>query len=147
MIPDNHVLLAKLCSFYPGSAAEIDQLHERVCVKSSTESQWEVWSSPLVFRVGWQTDRVHALLATAVRPPLVRRVSGSCRSGPVSRRFVFSGEVPLAELGTGSCPPHRDRSRQRYWRTLCVGWRPSRTPSTQTEMCVVEKCSITQEGR
>lgn len=30
MIPDNHILLAKLCAFYPGSAAEINQLHERV---------------------------------------------------------------------------------------------------------------------
>uniref|UniRef100_A0A1A7XK62 WD repeat domain 17 n=1 Tax=Iconisemion striatum TaxID=60296 RepID=A0A1A7XK62_9TELE len=29
MIPDNHILLAKLCAFYPGSAAEIDQLHDR----------------------------------------------------------------------------------------------------------------------
>lgn len=30
MIPDNHVLLAKLCAFHPGSAAEINQLHQRV---------------------------------------------------------------------------------------------------------------------
>ncbi|XP_015226931.1 PREDICTED: WD repeat-containing protein 17 [Cyprinodon variegatus] len=30
MIPDNHILLAKLCAFYPGSSAEINQLHERV---------------------------------------------------------------------------------------------------------------------
>lgn len=30
MIPENHILLAKLCAFYPGSAAEINQLHERV---------------------------------------------------------------------------------------------------------------------
>lgn len=30
MIPDNHILLAKVCAFYPGSAAEINQLHERV---------------------------------------------------------------------------------------------------------------------
>lgn len=30
MIPDNHILLAKLCAYYPGSAAEINQLHERV---------------------------------------------------------------------------------------------------------------------
>uniref|UniRef100_A0A3Q2PSG2 Uncharacterized protein n=1 Tax=Fundulus heteroclitus TaxID=8078 RepID=A0A3Q2PSG2_FUNHE len=29
MIPDNHVLLAKLCAFYPGSTAEINQLHHR----------------------------------------------------------------------------------------------------------------------
>lgn len=34
MIPDNHVLLVKLCSFYPGSVTEINQLHERVSVKS-----------------------------------------------------------------------------------------------------------------
>lgn len=32
MIPDNHVLLAKLCAFYPGSAADADQLHDRVSV-------------------------------------------------------------------------------------------------------------------
>lgn len=30
MIPDNYTLLAKMCAFYPGSAAEINQLHERV---------------------------------------------------------------------------------------------------------------------
>lgn len=30
MIPDNEILLAKLCAFFPGSRAEIDELHERV---------------------------------------------------------------------------------------------------------------------
>lgn len=33
MIPDNHLLLAKLCAFYPGNATDIDQLHERVSVR------------------------------------------------------------------------------------------------------------------
>ncbi|XP_008298495.1 WD repeat-containing protein 17 [Stegastes partitus] len=37
MIPDNHLLLAKLCAFYPGSAAEIDQLHERCDLPSMQE--------------------------------------------------------------------------------------------------------------
>uniref|UniRef100_I3JI18 WD repeat domain 17 n=1 Tax=Oreochromis niloticus TaxID=8128 RepID=I3JI18_ORENI len=37
MIPDNHVLLAKLCAFYPGSAAEINQLHERCGLPSLEE--------------------------------------------------------------------------------------------------------------
>lgn len=37
MIPDNHILLAKLCAFYPGSAAEINQLHERVSGQSLTD--------------------------------------------------------------------------------------------------------------
>lgn len=30
MIPDNQVLLAKLCAFYPGSSSEIDQIHQKV---------------------------------------------------------------------------------------------------------------------
>ncbi len=30
MIPDNEILLAKLCAFYPGSSAEINDLHEKV---------------------------------------------------------------------------------------------------------------------
>ncbi|XP_077102749.1 WD repeat-containing protein 17 isoform X2 [Siphateles boraxobius] len=29
MIPDNNILLAKLCAFYPGSSAEINDLHEK----------------------------------------------------------------------------------------------------------------------
>uniref|UniRef100_A0A671MYN2 WD repeat-containing protein 17-like n=1 Tax=Sinocyclocheilus anshuiensis TaxID=1608454 RepID=A0A671MYN2_9TELE len=29
MIPDNEILLAKLCAFYPGSSAEINHLHEK----------------------------------------------------------------------------------------------------------------------
>lgn len=29
MIPENHMLLAKLCAFYPGSTEEINQFHER----------------------------------------------------------------------------------------------------------------------
>ncbi|KAM3842488.1 WD repeat-containing protein 17, partial [Diretmus argenteus] len=29
MIPDNQLLLAKMCAFYPGSTTEINQLHER----------------------------------------------------------------------------------------------------------------------
>ncbi|KAK5601238.1 WD repeat-containing protein 17 [Crenichthys baileyi] len=37
MIPDNHVLLAKLCAFYPGSVAEISQLHERCGLPSLDE--------------------------------------------------------------------------------------------------------------
>lgn len=37
MIPDSHILLAKLCSFYPGSAAEINQLHERCGLPSLEE--------------------------------------------------------------------------------------------------------------
>lgn len=38
MIPDNHVLLAKLCSLYPGSAADIDLLHQRVSVRSGLKA-------------------------------------------------------------------------------------------------------------
>lgn len=30
MIDENEILLAKLCAFYPGSADEINQIHERV---------------------------------------------------------------------------------------------------------------------
>uniref|UniRef100_A0A3B5LRY2 Gem-associated protein 5 TPR domain-containing protein n=1 Tax=Xiphophorus couchianus TaxID=32473 RepID=A0A3B5LRY2_9TELE len=37
MIPDNHVLLAKLCAFHPGSAAEINQLHQRCGLPSQDE--------------------------------------------------------------------------------------------------------------
>uniref|UniRef100_A0A8C4F975 WD repeat domain 17 n=1 Tax=Dicentrarchus labrax TaxID=13489 RepID=A0A8C4F975_DICLA len=37
MIPDNSILLAKLCAFYPGSAAEINQLHERCGLPSLEE--------------------------------------------------------------------------------------------------------------
>lgn len=39
MIPGNHVLLVKLCAFYPGSPAEIQQLHQRVsvCTRVLTE--------------------------------------------------------------------------------------------------------------
>ncbi|MED6254489.1 WD repeat-containing protein 17 [Ataeniobius toweri] len=37
MIPDNHVLLAKLCAFYPGSVAEISQLRERCGLPSLDE--------------------------------------------------------------------------------------------------------------
>uniref|UniRef100_A0A3B3X6W8 Gem-associated protein 5 TPR domain-containing protein n=1 Tax=Poecilia mexicana TaxID=48701 RepID=A0A3B3X6W8_9TELE len=37
MIPDNHVLLAKLCAFHPGSAAEINQLHQRCGLPSLDE--------------------------------------------------------------------------------------------------------------
>uniref|UniRef100_A0A3Q1GCY8 WD repeat domain 17 n=1 Tax=Acanthochromis polyacanthus TaxID=80966 RepID=A0A3Q1GCY8_9TELE len=37
MIPDNHILLAKLCAFYPGSTAEINQLHERCQLPSMEE--------------------------------------------------------------------------------------------------------------
>lgn len=36
MIPDNHILLAKLCAFYPGNAADIDQLHDRVSVRGAS---------------------------------------------------------------------------------------------------------------
>uniref|UniRef100_A0A3Q3X003 Gem-associated protein 5 TPR domain-containing protein n=1 Tax=Mola mola TaxID=94237 RepID=A0A3Q3X003_MOLML len=39
MIPDNYILLAKLCAFYPGSAAEINQLHERCGLPSLEECQ------------------------------------------------------------------------------------------------------------
>uniref|UniRef100_A0A3P8U0Y3 Uncharacterized protein n=1 Tax=Amphiprion percula TaxID=161767 RepID=A0A3P8U0Y3_AMPPE len=39
MIPDNHILLAKLCAFYPGSTAEINQLHERCRLPSMEESK------------------------------------------------------------------------------------------------------------
>ena len=34
MIPDNQILLAKLCAFYPGSTADINQLHKRVTTPS-----------------------------------------------------------------------------------------------------------------
>uniref|UniRef100_A0A3Q3KCR6 Gem-associated protein 5 TPR domain-containing protein n=1 Tax=Monopterus albus TaxID=43700 RepID=A0A3Q3KCR6_MONAL len=37
MIPDNYILLAKLCAFYPGSAAEINHLHERCGLPSLEE--------------------------------------------------------------------------------------------------------------
>uniref|UniRef100_H2TK73 WD repeat domain 17 n=1 Tax=Takifugu rubripes TaxID=31033 RepID=H2TK73_TAKRU len=37
MIPDNHILLAKLCAFYPGSAADIDRLHEQCGLPSLEE--------------------------------------------------------------------------------------------------------------
>uniref|UniRef100_A0A3Q2XAF2 WD repeat domain 17 n=1 Tax=Hippocampus comes TaxID=109280 RepID=A0A3Q2XAF2_HIPCM len=37
MIPDNHILLVKVCAFYPGSASEINQLHERCCLPSLEE--------------------------------------------------------------------------------------------------------------
>lgn len=35
MIPDNHLLLSKLCALYPGSAADIDRLHGRVSVRGA----------------------------------------------------------------------------------------------------------------
>lgn len=35
MIPDNHILLAKLCALYPGSAADIDGLRGRVSVRGA----------------------------------------------------------------------------------------------------------------
>lgn len=38
MIPDNHILLAKLCAFYPGSAADINQLHRRVSKLSLSQN-------------------------------------------------------------------------------------------------------------
>ncbi|XP_077574603.1 WD repeat-containing protein 17 isoform X1 [Stigmatopora nigra] len=37
MIPDNHILLAKVCAYYPGSTAEINQLRERCGVQSLEE--------------------------------------------------------------------------------------------------------------
>ncbi|XP_061131267.1 WD repeat-containing protein 17-like isoform X4 [Syngnathus typhle] len=37
MIPENDVLLAKVCAFYSGSTAEINQLHERCCLPSLEE--------------------------------------------------------------------------------------------------------------
>lgn len=37
MIPDNHILLAKLCAFYPGSVAEINQFHESCGLPSIEE--------------------------------------------------------------------------------------------------------------
>ncbi|XP_036372772.1 WD repeat-containing protein 17 isoform X2 [Megalops cyprinoides] len=37
MIPDNEILLAKLCAFYPGSAAEINDLHEKCNLPSLEE--------------------------------------------------------------------------------------------------------------
>lgn len=40
MIPDNHILLAKLCAFHPGNAADIDQLHERVSVRGESSLEW-----------------------------------------------------------------------------------------------------------
>uniref|UniRef100_A0AAY5KXC0 WD repeat domain 17 n=1 Tax=Esox lucius TaxID=8010 RepID=A0AAY5KXC0_ESOLU len=39
MIPDNEVLLAKLCAFYPGSSAEIDHIHEKCGLPSLKECQ------------------------------------------------------------------------------------------------------------
>uniref|UniRef100_A0A8C7NXG9 WD repeat domain 17 n=1 Tax=Oncorhynchus mykiss TaxID=8022 RepID=A0A8C7NXG9_ONCMY len=39
MIPDNEVLLAKLCAFYPGSSSEIDQIHEKCGLPSLEECQ------------------------------------------------------------------------------------------------------------
>uniref|UniRef100_A0AAR2L783 WD repeat domain 17 n=1 Tax=Pygocentrus nattereri TaxID=42514 RepID=A0AAR2L783_PYGNA len=37
MIPDNEILLAKLCAFYPGSSAEINDLHEKCGLPSLEE--------------------------------------------------------------------------------------------------------------
>uniref|UniRef100_A0A674C1Q4 WD repeat domain 17 n=1 Tax=Salmo trutta TaxID=8032 RepID=A0A674C1Q4_SALTR len=37
MIPDNQVLLAKLCAFYPGSSSEIDQIHQKCGLPSLEE--------------------------------------------------------------------------------------------------------------
>ncbi|XP_058497432.1 WD repeat-containing protein 17 isoform X3 [Solea solea] len=37
MIPDNRVFLAELCAFYPGTSAEIQQLHDRCGLPSSDE--------------------------------------------------------------------------------------------------------------
>ncbi|KAG5848338.1 hypothetical protein ANANG_G00097430 [Anguilla anguilla] len=37
MIPDNEILLVKLCAFYPGSAAEINDLHEKCSLPSLEE--------------------------------------------------------------------------------------------------------------
>ncbi|KAJ8335867.1 hypothetical protein SKAU_G00392090 [Synaphobranchus kaupii] len=37
MIPDNEILLVKLCAFYPGSAAEINDLHEKCNLPSLEE--------------------------------------------------------------------------------------------------------------
>uniref|UniRef100_A0A8C6T2D6 Uncharacterized protein n=1 Tax=Neogobius melanostomus TaxID=47308 RepID=A0A8C6T2D6_9GOBI len=39
MIPENHILLAKLCAFYPGSSSEINRLHERYGLPSLEECQ------------------------------------------------------------------------------------------------------------
>lgn len=46
MIPDNHVLLAKLCAFYPGNAADIDQLHDRVSVGGGRRAPCTIPSLP-----------------------------------------------------------------------------------------------------
>ncbi|XP_031722902.1 WD repeat-containing protein 17 isoform X3 [Anarrhichthys ocellatus] len=37
MIPDNHILLSKLCAFYPGSVAEINHFHESCGLPSLEE--------------------------------------------------------------------------------------------------------------
>ncbi|XP_068448227.1 WD repeat-containing protein 17 isoform X2 [Clinocottus analis] len=37
MIPDNHILLAKLCAFYPGNVSEINQFHESCGLPSLEE--------------------------------------------------------------------------------------------------------------
>ncbi|MGH0172542.1 UNVERIFIED_CONTAM: hypothetical protein FKN15_063036, partial [Acipenser sinensis] len=37
MIPDNELLLIKLCAFYPGNSAEINDLHERCNLPSLEE--------------------------------------------------------------------------------------------------------------
>ncbi|CAB1327220.1 unnamed protein product [Coregonus sp. 'balchen'] len=39
MIPDNEVLLAKLCAFYPGSSSEINQIHKKCGLPSLEECQ------------------------------------------------------------------------------------------------------------
>uniref|UniRef100_A0A3B3ZTQ0 Uncharacterized protein n=1 Tax=Periophthalmus magnuspinnatus TaxID=409849 RepID=A0A3B3ZTQ0_9GOBI len=39
MIPENHILLAKLCAFYPGTTTEINQLHQRCGLPLMEECQ------------------------------------------------------------------------------------------------------------
>lgn len=43
MIPDNHILLAKLCAFYPGTAADIDCLHDQVSVRGVLAWSKRAW--------------------------------------------------------------------------------------------------------
>lgn len=65
MIPDNYILLTKLCAFYPGSDVEINKLHERV--------------SRFVWDVNFNNyynydDCVYVLFVIPVWPSFIRRV-------------------------------------------------------------------------
>lgn len=73
MIPDNHILLAKLCAFYPGSAAEINQLHERVSGQSLTEACFVSDVDDINISDDY-SDYDYVLFVIQVRSPFIRGV-------------------------------------------------------------------------